>query len=720
MIGHTIKRCYELIGYPHGFKKIDNPIKLPCFKKNFTSNSEFKPNEKQQVLVLQSLSSFTPEQMKKLLSLINDNPGNVHDHMSDYYSGANQQLTVSSTGMFNVVDISNLKIIVGHPNGTLANIKDSKLFVGFDEEKCYFQDLKKEKTLGTGSESGGLYMFNVESDNSIGHTIKRCYELIGYPPGFKKIANPIKLPCFKKNFTSNSEFKPNEKQQVPVSQSLSSFTPEQMKKLLSLINDNPGNVHDHMVDYYSGANQHLTVSSAGMFNVVDISNLKIIVGHPNGTLANIKDSKLFVGFDEEKCYFQDLKKEKTLGTGRRATLVVKGSPTFLNSDNANSEHNENRSETQFNEQSSSEGNLSPSLSGLTNVPTHHESFEPLGNGKHDVRRSSRLSKLPAKLNDYVIDSRLKYEDVYMELPFGYNHGSSGKVCKLNKSLYGLKHTPRQWNAKLTATLREHGFIQSKFDYSLFIKKSGEVFLALLVYVDDIVITELLHEYGLLAAKPASTPIPKNTVLSHKETKHDKLLSYITEYQRLSHVRAVMRVLRYLKCAPGTGIQFLKNNEPKVTVFCDADWAKYPLTRRSIFCFCVMIGKILVSFKSKRQPTISRSSVEAEYRCMAASTCEVIWIFNVLSDLKITGLFPVDMFYNSSFAIQIANNPVFHEKTKHFKIDVHVMREKVVAGVINNIKIHNSNQVADIFTKGLSISQHQQFYNDLGRVDMFRL
>nr|GEX49896.1 ribonuclease H-like domain-containing protein [Tanacetum cinerariifolium] len=63
-----------------------------------------------------------------------------------------------------------------------------------------------------------------------------------------------------------------------------------------------------------------------------------------------------------------------------------------------------------------------------------------------------------------------------------------KVCKLNKSLYGIKQAPRQWNAKLTIALAENGFEQSKFDYSLYTKHSDDKFIALLVYVDDIVIT----------------------------------------------------------------------------------------------------------------------------------------------------------------------------------------------------------------------------------------
>ncbi|GKE05143.1 ribonuclease H-like domain-containing protein [Tanacetum coccineum] len=174
------------------------------------------------------------------------------------------------------------------------------------------------------------------------------------------------------------------------------------------------------------------------------------------------------------------------------------------------------------------------------------------------------------------------KDVYMTLPKGFDNDNGTKVCKLNKSLYGLKQASRQWNVKLTTALVEHDFVQNKFDYSLYVKSEGSMFVALLVYVDDIVITgndesvisdfkkflsskfqikdlgelkyflgikvlrndkgicmsqrkysmELLHEYSLLAARPVETLFPENTVLNFKETEKDKCLINFTNYQQL--------------------------------------------------------------------------------------------------------------------------------------------------------------------------------------------
>nr|GEY67607.1 ribonuclease H-like domain-containing protein [Tanacetum cinerariifolium] len=244
------------------------------------------------------------------------------------------------------------------------------------------------------------------------------------------------------------------------------------------------------------------------------------------------------------------------------------------------------------------------------------------------------------------------EDVYMTLPDGYNNKDKSKVFKLNKSLYDLKQAPRQWNAKLTTALAEHGHEQSKFDYSLYTKHRGDKFIALLVYVDDIVITENVYQidvynallYGDLVKDVYMTlpdgynnkdkskvcklnkslydlkqaPRQWNAKLTtalaehgHEQskfdyslyTKHrgDKFIALLVYVDDIVITENGLRVLRYLKGSPCHGIQFYKHSDLRLKAYADADWAKCPKTRRPVTGFCVFLGKTLVSWKSKNKP-----------------------------------------------------------------------------------------------------------------------
>jgi hypothetical protein len=300
------------------------------------------------------------------------------------------------------------------------------------------------------------------------------------------------------------------------------------------------------------------------------------------------------------------------------------------------------------------------------------------------------------------------------------------------------------------------FLQNKFK----IKDLGELkyFLGIEVLKDSNGIClnqrkyclELLHDYGLLACRLVLTPLPENIVLNHKETDDDKLLKNITSYQKLigkliyltmtrpdiayavhclsqymhaplqSHYGIALRVLRYIKLAPGSGISFKKNSGNfDVVAYSDADWAKCPVTRRSVSGYCVFVNGNIVSWKSKKQNTLSRFSAEAEYRSMASVTCEIMWILKILRDLGVMdNLLPVKLCCDNKSAMQIAANPVMHEKTKHFDIDVHLIREKVASGLIETVKVDSKNQTTDVLTKALGSVQHAVMVKKLGMVNLF--
>lgn len=113
---------------------------------------------------------------------------------------------------------------------------------------------------------------------------------------------------------------------------------------------------------------------------------------------------------------------------------------------------------------------------------------------------------------------------------------------------------------------------------------------------------------------------------------------------------------------------------EVSAYCNADWASCPFSRRSITGYLVKLGESIVSCKSKKQNTISRSSAEAEYRSITATVAELVWLLGLLKDIGIDVKQPAKIHNNSKSAIQIASNPVYHERTKHIEIDCHFIRE----------------------------------------------
>ncbi|GJT98775.1 ribonuclease H-like domain-containing protein [Tanacetum coccineum] len=337
------------------------------------------------------------------------------------------------------------------------------------------------------------------------------------------------------------------------------------------------------------------------------------------------------------------------------------------------------------------------------------------------------------------------ETVYMKLPDGYFDKNDKRVCKLKKSLYGLKQAPRQWNAKLTQALVEDGFMQSKSDYSLFTKADSGMFLALLVYVDDIIITgnSLVHIENFKVFLKSKFQIKdlgklkyflgievvetdKGLCLSQRKYCLDLLsefglLACVFMHRPLrSHLKIALKVLRYLKGSPGKGVHIIRCPKVSLETFVDADWAKCLVTRKSVTGFCLFLNGSLVSWKSKKQNTLSKSTAEAEYRAMASATSETIWVLKILKDLNLGNILPVNVFCDSQAAIKIAANPVFHERTKHLEIDLHFVRDKILSGVIKTQKISSANQVADIFTKGLDKMQHEFLVSKLGLFDCFQL
>ncbi|GKD28342.1 ribonuclease H-like domain-containing protein [Tanacetum coccineum] len=149
--------------------------------------------------------------------------------------------------------------------------------------------------------------------------------------------------------------------------------------------------------------------------------------------------------------------------------------------------------------------------------------------------------------------------------------------------------------------------------------------------------------------------------------------------REPYLNATKRVLRYLRGTTDLGLQLFRSTTSQLIAYSDADWAGCPATRRSTSVYCVFLGDNLMTWSSKRQDMLSRSSAEAEYRGVANDVAETSWIRNLLRDLH-TSLFTATLVYcDNVSALYMSANPVQHQRTKHIEIDIHFVRDKVAAG-----------------------------------------
>ena len=209
--------------------------------------------------------------------------------------------------------------------------------------------------------------------------------------------------------------------------------------------------------------------------------------------------------------------------------------------------------------------------------------------------------------------------------------------------------------------------------------------------------DLLEEFGCSQAHPVICPLdysmklkPEEGALLADPTSYRKLigklnflthtrpdiafsvqhLSQFLQAPREPHMKAARHVLHYLKGAPALGI--LLNNSPSfdLLAYCDADWASCPHSRKSVSGFVIFLGNTLISWKSKKQTTVSLSSAEAEYRSLRRLIAELSWLSRLLHELTITSITPIPVKCDNLAAIYIARNPVFHERTKHIEIDCH--------------------------------------------------
>ncbi|GJU03834.1 ribonuclease H-like domain-containing protein [Tanacetum coccineum] len=176
--------------------------------------------------------------------------------------------------------------------------------------------------------------------------------------------------------------------------------------------------------------------------------------------------------------------------------------------------------------------------------------------------------------------------------------------------------------------------------------------------------------------------------------------------------ALKRILRYVRGTLDYGLQLFSSSTIDLVAYSDADWARCPTTRRSTSGYCVFLGNNLHSWSSKRQPTLSHSIAEAKYQVVANAVAETYWLKNLLRELH-TPLSSATLVYcDNVSAVYLSSNLVQHQHTKHIEIDIHFVRDLVVAVQVRVIHVPSRYQYADIFTKGLPSALFEEFHTSL--------
>ncbi|KAK9069547.1 hypothetical protein SSX86_011451 [Deinandra increscens subsp. villosa] len=182
--------------------------------------------------------------------------------------------------------------------------------------------------------------------------------------------------------------------------------------------------------------------------------------------------------------------------------------------------------------------------------------------------------------------------------------------------------------------------------------------------------------------------------------------------REPHFQFLKRILRYIRGTISFGLHLAPSRSTHLTAYSDSDWAGCPDSRRSTSGYCVYLGDNLISWSSKRQPTISRSSAEAEYRGVANAVAKTSWIRNLLLELHVRVRRATLVYCDNVSAVYLSENPVQHQRTKHVELDIHFVREKVRLGQVKVLHAPAEYQYADIFTKGLPKHLFTRFRSSL--------
>jgi hypothetical protein len=370
--------------------------------------------------------------------------------------------------------------------------------------------------------------------------------------------------------------------------------------------------------------------------------------------------------------------------------------------------------------------------------------------------------------------------IYMEQPPGFEDPQHPDwVCEVNRSLYGLKQSPRQWNIELHKALLDLGLSNSKYDPTLYFKlNNGTLIGALTTHVDDLAIVgeppfvdslissigqrfkigadeELNHFLSLkitrslpdrhvflnqahyisdlctrfLDGKPTSVSTPTDSHFKNLGRRHSSepvssgpypqligSLLWVSQCTRPDISFAVNRLSQHLRDPSDahwhTGLRILNylvatkdlklrlGGDMVLSGYSDSDWAEDRDDRRSTSAYTYRVGDGAISWKSRKQATVSLSSTEAEYKALSDSCKEGLWLQHLLTELRLRPDVAIPLHVDNEGAEALAKNPEHHARTKHIHARYHFIRECIQEGDMSLLHVSTKDMLADMLTKPL--------------------
>ncbi|GKV28505.1 hypothetical protein SLEP1_g37549 [Rubroshorea leprosula] len=352
------------------------------------------------------------------------------------------------------------------------------------------------------------------------------------------------------------------------------------------------------------------------------------------------------------------------------------------------------------------------------------------------------------------------EWIYMSQLEGFIvSGKEDHVCLLQKSLYGLKQSPRQWYKRFDNFMVKSRFTRSNYDSCVYHKKLGDgSWVYLLLYVDDMLIAaksmliiddlkkqlngefemkdlgaakkilgmeihrdckggklflsqkkyteKVLERFGLHEAKVVTTPLGAHFKLSSNlspETEEEKKfmarVPYASAVGSLMYAMEVVKwILWYLRGTTNVGLVYDRSANPSGNVvgFVDSDFVSDLDKRRSTTGYVFTLSGCAISWKATLQSTVTLSTTEAEYMAIIEAVKEALWLKGLVSDLGVEQNEMV--FCDSQSAIHLTKNTMYHERTKHIQVRYHFVREVISNGDVLVEKISTDENPADMMTK----------------------